>query len=348
MGEFDSWDNDDTFGIEFNDEYHIDSGGNNKRRRGAIVFSLALMVACALVMINRSSLATVEPIPGTNETENASPSSPTIPFDQSVADTNIPDYKKMQQYFLTLVNQARVDGGLRPVAWDDLAAQVGQAHASEMVSSLYMSHWNLLGYGPDIRYSLAGGTENVQENVFSYWQRYSSGEAVPIENWETIIEKAHESLMDSPGHRRNIMNPDHTQVGIGLAYDPETGEFRAAQEFINRYIAMDDLPQEAIPLEEISISGQLYPGSSEPLINIAFEPYPYELTVDALNKTSTYQSPANFLEAFSVSPDLDGRFETKFELGSQPGLYHIYIWVNYANENPLAIDSVIWVPRAPN
>lgn len=347
MSEFDPWDNDDTFGIEINDEYNIDSGGKNKRRWGAIGVSLALLVACALVMIIRPSLSTVEPMLGTNETEIASPSSP-IPIDQPIADTNIPDYEKMQQYFLSLVNEARVDGGLSPVIWDDFSSQVGQAHAIEMASNMYMSHWNLLGYGPDIRYSLAGGSENVQENVFSYWQRYSSGEAVPIENWETIIEKAHQSLMDSPGHRRNIMNPDHTHVGIGLAYDPETGEFRAAQEFINRYISMDNLPQEAIPLEEISISGQLYPGSSEPLINIAFEPYPHELTVEKLNETSTYQSPANFLEAFSASPDLDGRFETKFELGSQPGLYHIYIWVNYSDENPLAIDSVIWVPRAPN
>jgi uncharacterized protein YkwD len=30
------------------------------------------------------------------------------------------------------------------------------------------------------------------------------------------VEKAHSSLMNSPGHRRNILNPNYTHVGIGI------------------------------------------------------------------------------------------------------------------------------------
>lgn len=269
--------------------------------------------------------------------------------DERIAeDFAIPDNRALQEYFLDLVNQSRKSNGLGTVAWDEYAAQVGLTHAIEMATYQYMSHWNQMGFGPDIRYSLAGGTEWVQENVYASWNRYETGQAVPIDDWESVINEAHESLMNSPGHRANILNPEHTHVGIGMAYNPEIGEFRAAQEFINRYIELDDLPQEANPSEKITISGQLLPGSSDPLINIAFEPYPHELTIEALNETSTYQTPAEFVEVIHVSLDSDGNFEAEFELGSQPGLYHVYIWVDYADLKPQAIDRVIWVPSVPD
>ena len=30
------------------------------------------------------------------------------------------------------------------------------------------------------------------------------------------VEKAHEALMASPGHRQNILNPNYTHIGIGI------------------------------------------------------------------------------------------------------------------------------------
>jgi len=269
-------------------------------------------------------------------------------LDQQIAEAyEIPDNHAHQEFFLELVNQARTSNDMGAVAWDDLSEQVGFVHAIDMAAYQYMSHWNQLGFGPDIRYSLAGGTEWVQENVYSFWYRYETGQAVPIDNWESVIEDAHENLMNSPGHRANILNPEHTHVGIGMAYNTETGEFRAAQEFINRYIDLDNLPQEANPSESITISGQLLLGSSNPLINIAYEPYPQNMTVKALNETNTYQTPAEFVEVIPVSVDSIGYFEAEFELGAQSGLYHIYIWVDYADMKPQAIDRVIWVPAMP-
>jgi uncharacterized protein YkwD len=33
------------------------------------------------------------------------------------------------------------------------------------------------------------------------------------------VEVAHNGLMNSPGHRENILSPDFTQVGTGIGYD---------------------------------------------------------------------------------------------------------------------------------
>jgi uncharacterized protein YkwD len=33
---------------------------------------------------------------------------------------------------------------------------------------------------------------------------------------QTTVDELHRMLMDSPGHRANILHPDATEIGIGL------------------------------------------------------------------------------------------------------------------------------------
>jgi hypothetical protein len=216
-----------------------------------------------------------------------------------------------------------------------------------MAVNQYMSHWNLLGYGPDVRFSLAGGTEAVQENVYSSWQRFDDGRPVPVTDWETEVRKAHESLMSSPGHRVNILNPDHTQVGIGLAYDLATGEFRVAQEFINRYVVLQPVPQTARVSDMLTISGRLMPGASNPLVNIAYEPLPQPMTAEELSAMNTYQSPAQIVETISALTSSDGSFTAVITLDKpgSTGLYHIRIWIQYNERDVQAVDALVWVSK---
>ena len=250
------------------------------------------------------------------------------------------DEAQLSEYMLTLINNSRRQENLSPVVWDDFAASVGKSHAEEMVSNNYMAHWNLDGYGPDIRYALAGGTAWVQENVYSSYWRYDDGSAVPIENWEAEIDKAHENLMNSPGHRANIINPDHTHVGVGFAYDDTNGEFRIAQEFINKYIEMESIPIIVNPGQTINIKGRLLQNVYDPILNIAYESNPAKMSIDQLNKTSTYNSPAQFTEA--VLLDVDGdQFSGNIMVGSKEGLYHIRIWVTCSERDFQAVDVIL-------
>ncbi len=280
---------------------------------------------------------------------NANPTLTALPALGSPASSSVSNLADLQQYMLELVNQARAGNGLTPVVWDNFAAQVAQDHAEDMATYQYMSHWNRLGYGPDVRYSLAGGAEWVQENVYSASYRFDDGSPAPIEDWRVEVEKAHDAWMSSPGHRANILNPEHNHLGVGIAYNVATGDIRMAQEFINRYVELDAVPRVASPGDTLTISGELLPGATDPLVNLAYEPLPQPFTIDQLNATSAYGSPAQFASAIQPTVTPDGRFTTDIPLDQpgQPGLYHIRIWVMAGPLNPQAVDVIVWVGANP-
>lgn len=253
------------------------------------------------------------------------------------------DITELKQYMLALINADRQTNGLGPVVLNEFASQVGQKHAEEMAVNNYLAHWNLAGQGPDIRYALAGGTDVNMENVYSYYQRYDDGSPVPVADWKKLVFDAEQSLMESPGHRKNILDPDHTHVGIGLAYAPDTGEFRIAQEFVNRYVEIEPAKKEVSSGDTLSIKGKLLPGATEPMVNLLYEPFPSPLTVGQLNQTSTYESPAAFLEASQPTIDDQGTFRIDIPIwpGAKPGFYHVIVWVMAGGQQVAAADILI-------
>lgn len=252
------------------------------------------------------------------------------------------DVPALQRLMLDLINEDRQANGLQPVAWDASAALAAMAHAEDMAAQGYLSHWNTQGWGPDVRYGLAGGTDVIKENVAAQWQRYDDGRPAPIEDWPALIRDAQTGLMNSPGHRANILDPFHTHVGIGIAYNAQTGETRIAQEFINRYIAFSAQP--ALAGNAIDLSFTLLEGAREPLINLAFEPLPQPLTPDDLNNRMprTYSSPAEIIDVARPEQIEAGRYEVRVPLGQNgAGLYHVRIWVDVGGEQVPAANVIL-------
>jgi uncharacterized protein YkwD len=256
-----------------------------------------------------------------------------------------PGFDSLQLQALDLINQSRTAEGLGPVAWDDAAAAVAQAHAEDMLDGPFFSHWNRAGYGPDHRAALtAGMTDAFFENIHMTRRRTSDDQPAPIVDWPQRILDAHLGLMDSPGHRRNIMNPAHTHVGVGIAYRPEIGELRLVQEFVNRYVALDSLPAELPIGAEVEISGRLLNGASDPLINLAYEPFLQPMSLEQLNETSSYTPAAQFYSAPRTVVDGD-RFHSRaiVDFDGQPGLYHLWIFVTVQGEQVMAAAPIIAV-----
>ena len=253
-----------------------------------------------------------------------------------------PDFTALARYMMELVNRDRQAAGREPLEWDETAARAARSHAEEMAVYGYLSHWNLVGYGPEHRYAFAGGRDSVRENVYSYYQRLSNGEGVPVEDWRGAIEQAQKTLMESPGHRENILLASHTHVGIGIAYEPKRGEIRIAQEFVDRYVILEPLPEEVSQGDAVEIVGQVLPGASTPLINLAREPFPSPRTVEELNTTSTYNSSAAIYLA--LNPVVDGdRFTAtiRFSDSDAPGLYHVRVWVFQGGQQLLAGNVIL-------
>ncbi|HKY51684.1 MAG TPA: CvpA family protein [Candidatus Limnocylindria bacterium] len=106
-----------------------------------------------------------------------------------------------ERQMLELVNEERTAAGLRPLAWDESLVPVARQHSEEMFRLKYFSHQSPVSGSPfdrlrtaGIRYTRAG--ENLA---------YAQSVAV-----------AHRGLMQSPGHRENILRPEFTQMAVGV------------------------------------------------------------------------------------------------------------------------------------
>ena len=119
---------------------------------------------------------------------------------------------------LELINDERVSVGLNPVVLGDNVA--AQLHAEAALENCFSSHWGIDGLKPYMRYSLAGGYQPNAENVsgLDYCIKATDGYRANG-SAEQEIRQAMVGLMDSPGHRDNILRPWHKKVNVGLAWD---------------------------------------------------------------------------------------------------------------------------------
>ena len=102
---------------------------------------------------------------------------------------------------LALVNEERAAVGLRPLTLDPRLVPIGRAHSEEMFRLRYFGHVSPVTGTPFDRIDAAGiAYSRAGENL-----AYAHSVAV-----------AHRGLMQSPGHRANILRPEFTRLGIGV------------------------------------------------------------------------------------------------------------------------------------
>lgn len=135
--------------------------------------------------------------------------------------------EKMEQSLAGLVNAERAKAGLGPLSYDTQLAAVARAHSAEMRDLKYFAHESptLSLHEPLDRYRAIFNTTPsvVAENVFRAWgTQHELGNA--------DVQSAHTALMNSPGHRENILFPNVTRIGIGIVANA-TGDIWITQMF---------------------------------------------------------------------------------------------------------------------
>ena len=210
---------------------------------------------------------------------------------------------------LDLVNVARAKEGLPPLALG--ANPAAQGHAEAALAGGFLTHWDLDGRKPGMRYSLAGGYQRNQENV--YRLRCRGGCNFDL---KASIRKAMESLMSSPGHRKEILDTTHRLLNIGLAWrnNPLRGEyvFHAVQQFEGDYVKYSALP--AIDNDgRLSLVGSLRHGAtlkpaSDLSIQVYYDPYPQPVTLGQVQRV--YGVSVGLYVAKLRRPLPEGRFYT--------------------------------------
>jgi uncharacterized protein YkwD len=123
----------------------------------------------------------------------------------------------LEKQMLDLVNQERVAAGLNPLAPDPELTEVARRHSADMFARGYFAHDTPEGITPfdrmrtaDVRFLTAG------ENL-------ALAPTIPV---------AHTGLMNSPGHRANILRREFGRLGIGVMDGGMRG-LMVSQEFRN-------------------------------------------------------------------------------------------------------------------
>lgn len=137
----------------------------------------------------------------------------TLPF--NVENTRPrPDLEKKM---LDLVNQERQAAGLNPLAADPELTEVARRHSADMFARGYFAHDTPEGKSPFDRMHDAG------VRFLTAGENLALAPTIPV---------AHTGLMNSPGHRANILRPQFGRVGIGVMDGGMRG-LMVSQEFRN-------------------------------------------------------------------------------------------------------------------
>ncbi|EIJ80476.1 SCP-like extracellular [Bacillus methanolicus PB1] len=126
---------------------------------------------------------------------------------------------EMQMFDLT--NAERVKHGLAPLSWDERARRSARKHSLDMATNNFFDHVNLKGQDP---------FERMEAQGIRFW---TAGENIAMGYPSSIF--AHEALMNSLGHRKNILKPDYTHVGMGVQFQTGTKVPYYTQNYFKPY-----------------------------------------------------------------------------------------------------------------
>jgi uncharacterized protein YkwD len=305
---------------------------------GAIIWS----VYPTLVQLTQTPSVTpspsiISPIPSTMPSEN--PASP----DATPSDIN--SHEELVNYALSLINSDRQSNGLQNVTLSSIDS--GQRHADEMLANQFFSHWDINGYKPYMRYTLAGGKGAVAENCAAQLGFYSDlKEALTGMEWRMMYDDADSDW----GHRDNILDPLHNKVSIGIAFDNNDGYL--VQDFEDDYVSWSTLTlsTQVVMQGTILKSGEsisqvaIYFDNPTPLTTQQLDSPPYDGSYDSGTYVGMAVSPPpagsqylppkeGILIVANTLSEAGQNFNLRFDMSPAfaqygKGVYTLYLWTD--------------------
>ncbi|HFL2522813.1 TPA: CAP domain-containing protein [Clostridioides difficile] len=142
--------------------------------------------------------------PESNKPEdNNNSDSTNKPDDNNNSGSTSESFSAYQKEVVDLVNIERAKAGLNPLTLDSSISNVATKKSQDMIDNNYFSH-NSPTYGSpfDMLKKFGISYKTAGENI-------AMGQKTPKE----VVN----SWMNSEGHRKNIMNPNFSKIGVGVA-----------------------------------------------------------------------------------------------------------------------------------
>lgn len=145
---------------------------------------------------------------------------------QSSPPTSAPQENPLESYkeeVVDLVNIERTNAGLPPMKYNTFLEKAAQAHGDDMQARDYFEHHSPEGTSAEARIKASGYLNEFEACLCT--KSYSVGEN--LAKGQTTPAEAIETWMNSIDHRVNILNPDFSEIGIGITpiTDENAGNF---------------------------------------------------------------------------------------------------------------------------
>lgn len=123
-------------------------------------------------------------------------------FRKPASEAHIDTAAEAEERMFALINADRRAHGLPALRWDPRLRDIAAAHSADMRDRGYFSHRTPDGGMPDDRLRAAG------------YRAAAFAENIALDD---AIAQAEQGLMHSLGHRRNLLDPKVTHVGVGAS-----------------------------------------------------------------------------------------------------------------------------------
>ena len=128
-------------------------------------------------------------------------------FDSLYSEGNLDFSYALEEQLFDLTNATRLKFDLPLLEWSQEAADTAYNHSQDMAVNQYFDHVNLEGQTPFDRMTEDGIEFLIAAENLAFGQKSSI--------------YAHQGLMNSRGHRVNILQEDVTRLGTGVTFDTE-------------------------------------------------------------------------------------------------------------------------------
>lgn len=201
---------------------------------------------------------------------------------------------------IDLTNQARQNLDLATLRTNEVLARAAAEKAADMLRHQYFAHTSPAGITPWEWFKKVG-----------YKYRYA-GENLAVHFYEA--EDVQVGWMASPAHRANIVNPNYTQIGVGVV----TGNFEgvattfvvqlfgtpAAEAESPATVAASSSAPRVVPVEAGSVAGVKDGSSSPQPTKLVLQPSIIESSFVALPKADGYEIKIDVKNATAVEATL--------------------------------------------
>ncbi|MFC1749370.1 CAP domain-containing protein [Pseudomonadota bacterium] len=214
----------------------------------------------------------------------------------------------MEWRMLKLLNKDRKRHSLKPVRMQEDLREVARAHSEDMAKKDYFDHVNLSAQSPADRLKMSGVTDVISgENLAKI-----GGHPNPTQFAET-------GLMNSPGHRANILNKTYNTVGIGVI-ESRDKIYYFTQNFAKRDIILKVFSRNYVSLKRgLTLKGSAFSNVREILYQVR-RPMAEKVISEGKVKMN----------------DRDFRFNIGFD---SPGKYEIFLFVEHKEKNAYILSN---------